>query len=294
MNCSENFTPRLRLWSTVRRDVLNIEFSNREPVYSYKHSIPMRTWGPPNAADLAREVHMARSLNRLLAQGETVMWVGGMAHWTRIVARIDSHEAGSAKADVTRRRLFKRMRLSPTALYWMTGRLPWLIARYAQDPSAFEEHTAMHLLCLEARKGSARQSVPFQIGLRDGLDVRATLRNWTSGKIYVREEQRCHLNFRNGAIDWVNSSEHSDLLSGKVPDGGWIDPDLRRMGSCSRETVREVLQKDPWIQRDRRLFTYPNFVDRRSIVFHRDIIWKANLSWADGLIHNVTSKTLYL
>jgi hypothetical protein len=29
MNCSENFTPRLRLWSTVRRDVLNIEFSNQ-------------------------------------------------------------------------------------------------------------------------------------------------------------------------------------------------------------------------------------------------------------------------
>jgi hypothetical protein len=25
---------------------------------------------------------------------------------------------------------------------------------------------------------------------------------------------------------------------------------------------------------------YPNFVDRRGIVFHRDIIWKANLSWA--------------
>jgi len=29
MNCSENFTPRLRLWSTVRRDVLNIEFSSQ-------------------------------------------------------------------------------------------------------------------------------------------------------------------------------------------------------------------------------------------------------------------------
>src|SRR5262249_57887934 len=29
MNCSENFTPRLQLWSTVRRDVLNIEFSNQ-------------------------------------------------------------------------------------------------------------------------------------------------------------------------------------------------------------------------------------------------------------------------
>ena len=67
------------------------------------------------------------------------------------------------------------------------------------------------------------KSVPFQIGLRDGLDVRATLRNWAEGTIYVREEQRGHLNFRNGAIDWINASEHSDHLTGKVR-GGWIDP----------------------------------------------------------------------
>ena len=79
------------------------------------------------------------------------------------------------------------------------------------------------------------KSAPFQIGLRDGLDVRATLRNWTKGKIYVREEQRGRLNFRNGVIDWINASEHSDSLTGKLPDGGWIDPDLTRLGSCSRE-----------------------------------------------------------
>lgn len=101
----------------------------------------------------------------------------------------------------------------------------------------------------------ATKSAPFQVGLRDGLDVRATLRNWTKGTIYVREEQRSHLNFRNGAIDWINTSEHSDHLTGKVP-GGWIDPSLTRLGSCSRTTRgHEVLQNDPWVQRDHRDFT---------------------------------------
>jgi hypothetical protein len=71
----------------------------------------------------------------------------------------------------------------------------------------------------------------------------------------VREEQRSHLNFRNGAIDWINTSEHSDHLTGKVP-GGWIDPSLTRLGSCSRTTrEHEVLQNDPWVQRDHRDFT---------------------------------------
>jgi len=69
------------------------------------------------------------------------------------------------------------------------------------------------------------------------------------------EEQRGHLNFPNGAIDWTNASEHSDLLTGKVP-GGSIDPDFTRVGSCSREGAEtEVLQKDPWCQRDYRDFT---------------------------------------
>jgi len=101
------------------------------------------------------------------------------------------------------------------------------------------------------------KSAPFQIGMRDGLDVRATLRNWSEGTIYVREDQRGHLNFRNGAIDWINASEHSDLLTGKVSGGGWTDPDLTQLGSCSRETREaDIIQRDPWIQRDHREFTF--------------------------------------
>ena len=389
--------------------------------------------GPPNPWNVAREAHMAQWLARLLEQGESVMWVGGMAHWTRIVTRITEGAFDSPDVDLTAHSSFRRMRIAPSALYRMTGRLPWLVARYAQDPSAYDEHAAMQGLCLEATKESDRESVvlilsgqsrdspdttdedeaatpinvartlqyarnlaaagdlrerpnfvelltsaaatigrkyagrlyelamserfstraaendalewelvdgreqyrcgdqiidskpwwpphgglvlsikemrrraddelykdlppagegskrcwecspddednyvsfveyvfrrasltdpeevksvPFQSGLRDGLDVRATLRNWAKGTIYVREEQRGHLNFRNGAIDWANASEHSDILTGKKP-GGWIDPDLTRLGSCSRETdTMEVLEKDPLTQRDHREFT---------------------------------------
>jgi hypothetical protein len=390
--------------------------------------------GPPDRWNVAREAYMARSLTRLLAKGETVMWVGGMAHWTRIIARITSGNIDDASVDVTVQSDFNRMRIAPSALYRMTGRLPWLVACYGQDPSTYGEHAAMQTLCLEAAKRSVQEtttlvltersddqlgtmdegeasapidvartlqyarnlaaiedvrerptfgelltaavatigpkyagrlyelamneqtsalalghdalewrvvegreqyrcgdriiesrpwwapkgglllsvmeihrrtrdeffrdlpaaeddkslcwecppndesdyvsfveyvlrrasladpeeekSAPFQTGLRDGLDVRATLRNWAEGTIYVREEQRGHQNFRNGAIDWINASEHSDQLAGKVP-GGWIDPDLTQLGSCSRETREyDALQKDPWCQRDYRDFTF--------------------------------------
>ena len=99
------------------------------------------------------------------------------------------------------------------------------------------------------------RSAPFQVGLRDGLDVRATLRNWAKDTIYVREEQRGHLNFTNGAIDWINASEHSDCLTGKTR-GGWTDPILTQLGSCSRETRNDILQNAPRVQRDHRDFTF--------------------------------------
>jgi hypothetical protein len=380
----------------------------------------------------AREAHMAGRLTRLLAQGEKVLWVGGMAHWTRIVARINDGGLDGPSVALTVYSCFERMRISPSALYRITGRLPWVVAGYARDPILYGEQAATQELCLEATKdlgkktnvavvsagtkdlsaldevepstsidvvrtlqyarnlattGGVRErpsfgelltaavatigpkyagclyelamnerasplalehealeweivegreryrcgdrilgsrpwwppkgglllslreiqrrlhdelfrdlpaadanakkcwesspddendyasfveyvlrraslsdpeeakSTPFRSGLRDGLDVRSTLRNWSEGTIYVREEQRGHLNFRNGAIDWINASEYSDHLTGKVP-GGWIDPDLTRLGSCSRETVEsEVLEEDPWIQRDHRDFS---------------------------------------
>lgn len=389
--------------------------------------------GPEAPWNIAREAHMARCLSQLLEQGDTVMWVGGMAHWTRIVARITDGNFDSPAVDLAVHSAFRRMRLAPSALYRMTDRLPWLVARYAQDPVTYHEDSAIQGLCLEATKKSDRGSVvlvlagqstdsldvtdekesatpidlartlqyarnlaaagdmrdrpmfaelltsaaatigrryagrlyevamkehtssraaehdaleweladgreryrcgdqiidskpwwpprgglpltikeirrraddelykdlppagkdskrgwecapddeesyvsfveyvlrrasltdpeevkavPFRTGLRDGLDVRATLKNWAKGTIYVREEQRGHLNFRNGVIDWVNASEHSDILTGKKA-GGWIDPDFVQLGSCSRETdTMELLQEDPRTQRDHREFT---------------------------------------
>jgi hypothetical protein len=76
----------------------------------------------------------------------------------------------------------------------------------------------------------------------------------------------------------------------RAEDIGWrILRDSNYYSGMKRKLFKT--HNDRWERASQR---YPNFVDRRGIVFHRDIIWKANLSWADGLIHNVTSKTLYL
>lgn len=387
---------------------------------------------PPLALHDAREAHMARRLSELLAEAETVMWVGGMAHWTNIVRRMKDNDFDSPSVAVTTYSSFRRLRLAPTALYYISGRLPWLVDRFARDPSGYDEHAALRELCLDAtgnsgtdasspspageldetvsalggpestnpidiartlqyarnlaatgslrerpsfdelltsaaacigvryayrlyvlatgdrasaqslnhdalerhsetgkyvrereildvepwtprlgevlpplveirrraqdelykdlpkggrkdattkwecdpddedayiafvehalRRASASDpeepaSAPLQVGLRDGLDVRATLRNWAHGKIYVRQERRGHLNFTNGVIDWANISEHSDVLTGKK-EGGWIDPDFTRLGSASRETTPfELLQEHPHVQRDYRSFS---------------------------------------
>ena len=102
---------------------------------------------------------MAQWLVRLLAQGEKVMWVGGMAHWTRIIARIAEGDFDSPGVNVIAHSAFHRMRMAPSALHRMTGRLPWFTACYAQDPSVYDEHSAMQELCLEATKESDQESV---------------------------------------------------------------------------------------------------------------------------------------
>jgi hypothetical protein len=88
------------------------------------------------------------------------------------------------------------------------------------------------------------------------LDIRATLRNWARGTIYVREEQRGRMNFTNGAIDWTSGSERSDVLAG-VTSGGWTDPSLTQLGSCSRTCIpAEPLESDPWVQRNHRELSF--------------------------------------
>lgn len=124
--------------------------------------------GSPNRWNVAREACMARSLTRLLAHGKTVMWVGGMAHWTRIIARINEGNFDAANVGLAAYSSFKRMRLAPSALYRMTHRLPWLVARYAQDPSGYEEHAAMRVLCLEATKRSVQETSTLVLTERSG------------------------------------------------------------------------------------------------------------------------------
>jgi hypothetical protein len=69
----------------------------------------------------SREAHMALQLTKLLAQGGKVLWVGSMAHWTRMIARIKGGYFDAPSVDLTVYSSFERLRLAPSALYRITG-----------------------------------------------------------------------------------------------------------------------------------------------------------------------------
>ena len=366
--------------------------------------------GPPAAADLAREADMAWSLAALMREHESVLWVGGMAHWTRIRDRI---ERGDFTSPVTPSPPAigetRRYRLDATALHRMTaGRLPWLVARYARDRAGYDERDALRDLSLDAvgegrfqaievaamltyarnlaalrdlretpdlwdlitaasaslderyvgrlvtlalrnrfagrardcalmswgrdperpstfrsggenvegepvwragrrtvelrvlprltdfrerrlkkpysrvrraRSGDktswvampgeeaayeafvryllehaevpdpdAGRSSPFVAGLGDGVDVRATIRRWHEGKVYVREHDRTRIRITNGLIDFDSDVEASDvnLNDAAGHPTGWVDPSLLHVGSVSWEIGPvEVVQSEP-------------------------------------------------
>ena len=72
---------------------------------------------------------------------------------------------------------------------------------YPEDEESYVSFVRYMLRRASQSDPGERKSVPFGSGLRDGLDIRATLRNWTRDEVYVREEQRGCMNFTNGAID---------------------------------------------------------------------------------------------
>jgi hypothetical protein len=400
---------------------------------------------PPNPSDdrdIAREAWMAGQLHHLLRVGKRVLWVGGMAHWTRIVHRLRTHDFSGPRTNPHPSSTISRMRLAPSALYRMTGRLAWLVRHYADNPDGYDEYAAIQTLArlasqratqendvldvvlvgahpgtvsdiqadparrepiapvdvaktllyarnlaavsgprerpdftelltsaamivspwyagrlyvlamredanaaalthdaLEFEYRDGRQiyhsngaiidvrpwqpeqggsvltitevrrrasgdhtadlptsgkrgrknyywvcepqieddytafleyllrrasqndmdeapTSPFQAGLRDGIDVRATVRNWPQGVIHVREPGGGQLRLTNGAIDWTNVNEYTDILQGRIK-GGWIDPSLLKAGSCTRETntSMQLLSKDPWKQLQKREFS---------------------------------------
>jgi hypothetical protein len=396
--------------------------------------------GPATSFDAAREAHMAQALSRLMETHSRVMWVGGAAHWKNLIDRIERADFRRPSLQEIHSRSFRRLRLLPSAMRQMTGRVPRLVARFAEDPWQYSEDAEIRALALDALESNQREgdvaiislpgannavgdainqdreegtpidvarlllyarnlavtrgmqerpslfellssavatvgsryagrlymlamqdpseggsgslgweetdegsgykvdgewlggepwwpthiatggglsiqiqvvapeqewvpypdvggaddksrryweaypsdeaeyerfvehvlrrasvidpgeakSLPFSTGLRDGLDARATIQHWQDGEIYVREEQRGRMRFTNGAIDWVNDSEHAPMLQGREV-GGWIDPNCRKVGSVSWESDsrgREVIQSEPYtLQIDHRAFS---------------------------------------
>jgi len=188
------------------------------------------------------------------------------------------------------------------------GEKAWWTA-FPPDEDAYEAYIR-HVLLIANRKVVCEvKSEPFSTGLRDGIDVRTTLRHWRQGDIYVRVGEKNSLNISSGAIDYVNESESAAMLQGSRAasypsiglldprssrfnvdhDTGWLDPDCLHVGGVSREvTPGEILQqrdKPCWVVRRQREFSFltldlPNWY--KHLEFQRnDFIGKVTLNLAE-------------
>ena len=126
------------------------------------------------------------------------------------------------------------------------------------DEQAYEAFVDYVLRRATISDPGERCSAPFVSGLRDGLDLRATIRDWKDGSIHVREEQTGRLHFTNGIIDFSSTSDQARVLQGYRTGNrtGWVDPDFEHVGSASRHARADVLQEEPcWVQRSWREFS---------------------------------------
>ena len=114
----------------------------------------------PLVSDLAREAAMASALAALMARHASVLWVGGFAHWERIVERLRSRDFAAPDTDPAPRRRFTRARLGPSALMRLTGLYPSMVAAFARAPRAFEPFDAMRLLLHAATKSKPGRQGP--------------------------------------------------------------------------------------------------------------------------------------
>jgi hypothetical protein len=119
---------------------------------------------------------------------------------------------------------------------------------YPPDEQAYEAYVAHVLRRASVHALSEPVAEPFLAGLRDGIDVKATLRHWKEGRLYVREGRGEWLTVTNGAIDYTSEREDSTVLRGLGRPGGrggWVDPSLTSVGSASREIRHDVIQDVP-------------------------------------------------
>jgi hypothetical protein len=113
-----------------------------------------------------------------------------------------------------------------------------------EDYEAFVRYVLEHASLPDSQES---KSLPFQAGLRDGVDVRDTIRHWQDGTVYVREQANAQLRITNAVIDFTSRNEHSSVLQGKARGkghAGWIDPDCTHVGSCSREATDQLVLQD--------------------------------------------------
>lgn len=110
----------------------------------------VRSAGAPARADRAREAHMAGWLAQAMQDGSTVLWVGGMARWARLVDRIEAGDFGGPSVRLVEPGAMRRVRLGPSALVEATGRVPWAVQRYAAAPEAYDEAELLRVLAGEA------------------------------------------------------------------------------------------------------------------------------------------------
>lgn len=102
------------------------------------------------ARDLAREANMAHRLHDLMQRHARVLWVGGAAHWERIVERVRRLDFAAPPRREATVHPFVRMRLGGTAMAKMIGRLPWHVREFAEDSVGFDEDDATRALALRA------------------------------------------------------------------------------------------------------------------------------------------------
>jgi hypothetical protein len=131
---------------------------------------------PPLVSDLAREAAMAAALAALMGEHESVVWVGGFAHWSRIIERLRATDFSSPDVEPVPRRRFARARLGASALVRLTGVYPAVSTAFAQAPTRFEPFDAMRQLLHDAAAtgdadGAPEVAAPIDLA-RTGLYAR--------------------------------------------------------------------------------------------------------------------------
>ena len=152
---------------------LGPEFASRPGEDFFRAADALNSREAPLVSDLVREATMASALAALMAQHVSVLWVGGFAHWSRIVERLRCRDFAAPDIVPAPRRRFTRARLGSSALMRLTGVYPSMVAAFARAPQEFDPFDAMRMLLHEAAKpepdgqgkprvGDARKILPSE------------------------------------------------------------------------------------------------------------------------------------